>query len=100
MGVQAAQALITAFLSHFSGVHEFIVKCVENARRDGHVKTLLGRQRPMMIDATGGMGVAAGAGGGGGGAGSREGADRRAINTTIQVGDFEDRQNHGVGSNQ
>jgi DNA polymerase-1 len=42
-----AQAYIDAYLARFPKVQEFIAHTVEQAERDGEVRTLLGRRRPI-----------------------------------------------------
>ncbi|GAX74846.1 hypothetical protein CEUSTIGMA_g2292.t1 [Chlamydomonas eustigma] len=71
VSVAAAGMLISSFLEHFSGVQNFIDRCIQAARHDGYVKTLVGRRRPMtgILDPE---------------RGTREAAERRAVNSTIQ----------------
>jgi DNA polymerase-1 len=42
-----AQAYIDAYLARFPHVQDFIQRTIEQATRDGHVTTLLGRRRPV-----------------------------------------------------
>jgi DNA polymerase-1 len=44
---EEAQAYIDAYLARFPYVQDFIRRTVEQAERDGHVRTLLGRRRPI-----------------------------------------------------
>jgi DNA polymerase-1 len=44
---EEAQAFIDAYLARFPHVQDFIARTVEQAERDGHVTTLLGRRRPV-----------------------------------------------------
>lgn len=66
-----AAKLIKQFMSTFSGVQPFMDQCVQLARREGYVQTLLGRRRPLpgISDAE---------------LSSRNEAERKAINSTIQ----------------
>jgi len=44
---EEAQAYIDAYLARFPHVQDFIARTVEQAERDGYVRTLLGRRRPI-----------------------------------------------------
>jgi DNA polymerase-1 len=44
---EEAQAYIDAYLARFPHVQDFIARTVEQAERDGFVRTLLGRRRPI-----------------------------------------------------
>jgi DNA polymerase-1 len=44
---EEAQAYIDAYLARFPSVQDFIRRTVEQAERDGFVRTLLGRRRPI-----------------------------------------------------
>ena len=44
---EEAQAYIDAYFARFPHVQDFIERTIEQAARDGHVTTLLGRRRPM-----------------------------------------------------
>jgi DNA polymerase-1 len=44
---EEAQAYIDAYLARFPYVQDFIARTVEQAERDGYVRTLLGRRRPI-----------------------------------------------------
>jgi len=44
---EEAQAFIDAYLARFPHVQDFIQRTVEQAERDGFVRTLLGRRRPI-----------------------------------------------------
>ncbi|MFL5920504.1 MAG: DNA polymerase I, partial [Gaiellaceae bacterium] len=44
---EEAQAYIDAYLARFPHVQDFIQRTIEQASRDGHVTTLLGRRRPV-----------------------------------------------------
>lgn len=66
-----AQTFIDRYFAHFSGIKDFMVEIVRQAREDGYVTTLLGRRRPLAeINSTNRI--------------QREFAERTAINTPIQ----------------
>jgi DNA polymerase-1 len=44
---EEAQAYIDAYLARFPHVQDFIARTIEQAERDGYVRTLLGRRRPI-----------------------------------------------------
>jgi DNA polymerase-1 len=44
---EEAQTYIDAYLARFPHVQDFIQRTIEGAERDGHVTSLLGRQRPV-----------------------------------------------------
>ncbi len=44
---EEAQAYIDAYLARFPHVQDFIARTVEQAEREGYVRTLLGRRRPI-----------------------------------------------------
>jgi DNA polymerase I len=44
---RAAQEIITGYKKRFAGITTFLQECVEQARRDGFVTTMLGRRRPI-----------------------------------------------------
>jgi DNA polymerase-1 len=44
---EEAQAYIDSYLARFPHVQDFIARTIEQATRDGHVTTLLGRRRPV-----------------------------------------------------
>lgn len=44
---RAAHEIITGYKKRFSGITTFLQECVEQARRDGFVTTMLGRRRPI-----------------------------------------------------
>jgi DNA polymerase I-like protein with 3'-5' exonuclease and polymerase domains len=71
MDVPGASKLINSFLHHFSGVKAFLSSCIERARSEGFVKTLLGRRRylPGISDPDFQI---------------RSEAERKSINSTIQ----------------
>jgi len=66
-----AQTFIDRYLTHFSGIKEFIETIVGRARQDGYVTTLLGRRR-YLPDINSSNRV------------QREFAERTAINAPIQ----------------
>jgi DNA polymerase-1 len=69
--VQAAGELIKAYNKKFPGIERFLHKCVEEARQNGYVETILGRRRPIPeIDS----GVIA----------RRRYSERAAINSVVQ----------------
>ncbi len=45
--MKSAQALIQAYNKRFPSIHQFLQKCVSEARDKGFVTTILGRRRPM-----------------------------------------------------
>ncbi len=49
LGIETSEAkqFITAYFEKYSGVRRYIDRTLEEARRDGHVKTLFGRVRPI-----------------------------------------------------
>ncbi|MBN2875483.1 MAG: DNA polymerase I [Spirochaetales bacterium] len=66
-----AQKFIDAYFERYAGVATFIRDIVEGARRDGYVRTIMGRRRPIRaIDSRN--------------ANERQGAERVAVNTPIQ----------------
>jgi DNA polymerase-1 len=71
IGLAEAQDFIQGYFRVYAGVREFLDRTVEEARRDGFVKTLLGRRRYLPE-------LASGHGG------ARALAERAAINTPIQ----------------
>src|SRR5690606_5959080 len=44
---EEAQAYVDTYLARFPKVQEFIARTIEQAERDGEVRTLLGRRRPI-----------------------------------------------------
>jgi len=44
---RAAHEIITGYKKRFAGITTFLQECVEQARRDGYVTTMLGRRRPI-----------------------------------------------------
>jgi DNA polymerase-1 len=71
LSVQAAGELIRAYNKKFPGIERFLLKCVEEARQNGYVETILGRRRPIPeIDS----GVVA----------RRRYSERAAINSVVQ----------------
>jgi DNA polymerase-1 len=44
---RAAHEIITGYKKRFAGITTFLQECVEQARRDGFVTTMLGRRRPI-----------------------------------------------------
>jgi DNA polymerase-1 len=42
-----AQAFITAYFARYPRIREFIDRCIADARREGLVRTILGRRRPI-----------------------------------------------------
>ena len=71
IGLSEAQEFIQGYFRVYAGVREFLDRTVEEARRAGYVKTLLGRRR-YLPDLASGHG------------GARALAERAAINTPIQ----------------
>ena len=66
-----AQAFIDAYFRRYPRIREFIDRCISDAKRDGLVRTILGRRRPIEnIDSQN--------------ASVRAQAERFAINTVIQ----------------
>ncbi len=71
IGRKEAQAFIDRYFSRFSGIQCFMESCVERARQDGYVTTLLGRRRQLPeLNSANRV--------------RREAAERTAINTPIQ----------------
>jgi DNA polymerase-1 len=66
-----AQATIDAYFERYQGVRRFLDETVENAKRDGYVKTLLGRRRYLPDLASKNRVL-------------RQAAERMAVNTVIQ----------------
>jgi DNA polymerase-1 len=66
-----AQAFIEAYFARYPRIREFIDGCIAGARRDGHVRTLLGRMRPIEGISSRNQGI-------------RAQAERFAVNTVIQ----------------
>ncbi len=71
MSRSEAQAFIDEYFARYPRIREFIDRCVAEARRDGGVRTLLGRWRPIE-------GLASA------NAAARAQAERFAVNTVIQ----------------
>jgi len=70
ISVPEAEQFIAGYFHRYPRVKEFIGEIIEQARRDGHVKTLAGRKRTVEgIDGTGA---------------ARAAAERIAVNTVIQ----------------
>lgn len=66
-----AQAFIDAYFERYPRIREFIDECLASARRDGYVRTILGRRRPIeQLDSRN--------------ANARAQAERFAVNTVIQ----------------
>ncbi|MCK4341886.1 MAG: DNA polymerase I [Phycisphaerae bacterium] len=42
-----AQAFIDQYFARYPRIREFIARCLANAKRDGYVRTILGRRRPI-----------------------------------------------------
>ncbi len=71
MGRAEAQEFIDRYFARYPGIRRFIRDVVESARRDGFVRTILGRRRPISgLDSRN--------------AGIRNQAERFAVNTVIQ----------------
>ena len=71
MTVEEADMFITIYFKKYPKVAEYIEKCIEKARKDGYVTTLLGRRRQIPeINSTSRQ--------------AREFAERIALNTPIQ----------------
>ncbi len=47
MGRTEAQAFIDAYFARYPRIREFIERCIADAKRDGLVRTILGRKRPI-----------------------------------------------------
>jgi len=71
LSVPAAADLIKAYNKRFPGVAKFMDECVEKARGDGYVETILGRRRPLPDIYSGVVAL-------------RNGAERAAINSVVQ----------------
>lgn len=71
MNVAAANTLIRAYNKRFPGIERFMHECVEKARSDGYVETILGRRRPLPDIHSGVIAL-------------RNGAERAAINSVVQ----------------
>ena len=71
MGRGEAQAFIDAYFARYPRIREFIDRCIADARRDGFVRTILGRRRPIENLASRNNAV-------------RAQAERFAVNTVIQ----------------
>jgi DNA polymerase-1 len=71
MGRGEAQAFIDAYFARYPRIRAFIDQCLAAARRDGYVRTILGRRRPIEgLDSRN--------------ANVRNQAERFAVNTVIQ----------------
>ncbi|MBN2445157.1 MAG: DNA polymerase I [Phycisphaerae bacterium] len=66
-----AQAFIDAYFARYPRIQAFIDRCVEDAKRDGYVRTILGRRRPISDISSGNANV-------------RAQAQRLAVNTVVQ----------------
>ncbi|MGE4233332.1 MAG: DNA polymerase I [Bacteriovoracia bacterium] len=66
-----AQAYIDAYFKRYSGVKEFMQKCLDDARKNGYAVTLFGRKRPIRDLDNRNVGV-------------RNNAERMALNTPMQ----------------
>ena len=66
-----AQKFIDGYFARYPRIREFISQCVADATRDGEVRTILGRRRPIENIASGNAAV-------------RGQAERAAVNTVIQ----------------
>jgi DNA polymerase I len=71
MGRGEAQAFIDAYFARYPRIREFIDRCIAEAKRDGYVRTILGRRRPIENLASQNNAV-------------RAQAERFAVNTVIQ----------------
>ncbi|MBI4231095.1 MAG: DNA polymerase I [Planctomycetes bacterium] len=71
VGHDAAKQFIDAFFARFPGVRAYIDRCVAQASREGEVRTLLGRRRPIPEFASHRSA-------------DRALAERLAVNTTVQ----------------
>ena len=71
LSVAAAKDVIDAYHRRFPGIQGFFDKCVEEARRQGYVETVLGRRRPIPNIASGVVHL-------------RNYAERAAINSVVQ----------------
>lgn len=71
MGRNEAQAFIDAYFRRYPRIRDFIQSCIGDARRDGFVRTILGRRRPIPdIDSRNQA--------------ARAQAERLAVNTVVQ----------------
>jgi DNA polymerase-1 len=71
MGRVEAQGFITAYFERYPRIREFVERCMADARRDGFVRTILGRRRPIPDINSSNQAV-------------RGRAERLAVNTVIQ----------------
>ncbi|MDW8262907.1 MAG: DNA polymerase, partial [Phycisphaerales bacterium] len=71
MTPEAAGELIRAYNQRFPGIERFMRECVEKARSDGYVQTILGRRRPLADIHSGVVAL-------------RNAAERAAINSVVQ----------------
>jgi DNA polymerase-1 len=69
--VQSADALIKAYHRKFPSINGFFQRCVEEARTEGYVKTILGRRRPIADISSGVANI-------------RNLAERQANNSVVQ----------------
>ncbi len=66
-----AAEFITSYKARFPAIDEFLAECIERAKRDGYVETILKRRRPIAeIDSRN--------------AGRRQAAERTALNSVVQ----------------
>jgi DNA polymerase-1 len=66
-----AQGFITAYFERYPRIRDFVEECMADARRDGFVRTILGRRRPIPDINSSNQAV-------------RGRAERLAVNTVIQ----------------
>ncbi|MGC4030601.1 MAG: DNA polymerase I [Tepidisphaeraceae bacterium] len=71
LSVGAAKEVIDAYHKKFPGIQKFFDECVETARKQGYVETILGRRRPIPDITSGVINL-------------RNYAERTAINSVVQ----------------
>jgi DNA polymerase-1 len=71
MSREEAQRFIDDYFAQYDRIRAFIDQCIDNAKRDGYVKTLLGRRRPIDNIRSRNANV-------------RAQAERLAVNTVVQ----------------
>jgi DNA polymerase-1 len=71
MSRSEAQAFIDEYFARYARIRAFLNQCIETAKRDGYVRTILGRRRPIMDISSRNQTA-------------RAQAERLAVNTVIQ----------------
>jgi DNA polymerase-1 len=71
LSTSAADKLIREYNAKFPSIERFLSECVDKARRDGYVETILGRRRPLPEIDSGTITM-------------RNAAERMAINSVVQ----------------